>query len=307
MANIVNFKHLHYFWMVAHQGSIAKASKILNITPQTISGQISLLEERFGNPLFEREGRGLKLSNVGQLVLNYADDIFELGNELSNVLRGESIEGPTKLIVSSASGLPKTVVYKIIEPALHLPNKLNLVSLEGPIKSILADLAIHKVDIVLSDMPATGSLSANVYNHYLGDAGLTFFAGKKLAKDHKSHFPLSLHRAPMLLPTKQYEVRQQVDRWLSQQNIAPKIYGEFDDSALMKSFGQSGLGIFFMPSTIEEEVCKDFNVRVIGRTNEVRQKFYAISAERKVKNPAISAIFDTARQSLFSQKNNKRK
>jgi LysR family transcriptional activator of nhaA len=299
MTNIVNFKHLHYFWVVAHQGSIAKASQMLNITPQTISGQLSLLEERFGNPLFEKEGRGLKLSDTGKLVLSYADDIFELGNELSNVLRGESINGPTKLIVSSASGLPKTIVYKIIEPALRLPNPLNLVSLEGPIKSILADLAIHKVDLVLSDTPATTTLNSNVYNHFLGEAGLTFFAADALLEKHGKNFPASLDDAPLLLPTPQYEVRQLVDRWLSQKNITPRICGEFDDSALMKSFGKAGLGIFFMPSTIEEEVCRDFDVTIIGRTDEVKQKFYAISAERRVKNPAITAIFDSARQALF--------
>jgi len=302
MSNIVNFKHLHYFWVVAHQGSIAKASQILNITPQTISGQLSLLEERFGNPLFEKEGRGLKLTDTGKLVLSYADEIFEIGNELSNVLRGESINGPTKLIVSSASGLPKTIVYKIIKPALRLPNPLNLVSLEGPIKSILADLAIHKVDLVLSDTPATTTRHSNLYNHFLGEAGLTFYAAANLLDKDEKKFPQCLHHAAILLPTRQYEVRQLVDRWLSQRNLTPRIYGEFDDSALMKSFGKAGLGVFFTPSTIEAEVCRDLNVSIIGRTDEIKQKFYAISAERRVKNPAITAIFDSARQSLFHTK-----
>lgn len=299
MSTIVNFKHLHYFWTVAHQGSIAKASQMLNITPQTISGQLSLLEERFGNPLFEKEGRGLKLTTTGQLVLTYADDIFELGNELSNVLRGESLDGPTKLIVSSASGLPKTIVYKIIKPALRLPNPLNLVSLEGPIKAILADLAVHKVDLVLSDTPATTTLHSNVYNHFLGESGLSFFVANNLREQYAGSFPECLHNTPMLLPTRQYEVRKLVDRWLSEKNLTPKIYGEFDDSALMKSFGKAGLGVFFMPSTIEEEVCRDLNVSVIGRTQEVKQRFYAISAARRVNNPAITAIFESAKQSLF--------
>ena len=292
----VNFKHLHYFWMVAHQGSIARASESLNITPQTISGQLSLLEERFDCKLFERVGRGLELTEMGRLVLQYADDIFALGNELATVLRGMPTVGPIKLIVSSASGLPKTIVYKTIEPALSLPNGLNLTSLEGPIHSILADLVVHDVDLVLSDTPATGTLSINVHNHLLGEAGLTFFATKTLAEQYQQGFPLSLHNAPMLLPTQQHEVRQLVDRWLGGKQVFPEVRGEFDDSALIKSFGKAGLGIFFMPSIIADEVCHNFQVEIIGETNEVKQRFYAISAERKISNPAVNAIIESAQQ-----------
>jgi LysR family transcriptional activator of nhaA len=234
-------------------------------------------------------------------VLSYADEIFDLGRELTDVLRGVPTIGPSEFIVSAASTLPKTIVQKIIEPGLLIKQDISLTSLEGPVEMILADLAIHKVDMVLSDTPLTGTLSIKAYNHKLGESGLTFFAAKSIAEQFKQNFPHSLNGAPMLLPTAQYAVRQQIDYWLNEQQIYPVIRGQFDDSALMKSFGQAGLGIFFMPSIIADEVCKNFNVEVIGNTNEVNQKFYAISAERKVKHPAVSAICDNARKSLFAQ------
>lgn len=299
MPDTMNYKHLHYFWMVAHEGSIAKASEKLHITPQTISGQLSLLEERIGNTLFDKVGRGLQLTETGRLVLRYADEIFELGRELSDVLRGAPAVGPSEFIVGAASALPKTIVYKIIEPALHLPHDIRLTSREGPVDAMLADLAIHKVDMVLSDTPISNSVSVKAYNHLLGESGLTCFAAPQLAKAYKKHFPHSLNNAPMLLPTPQYAIRQLIDSWLHQQDIHPVICGEFDDSALMKSFGQAGMGAFFMSSAIEEEICSNFNVRVIVRIDDITQKYYAISAERKVKHPAVAAICESARSSLF--------
>ena len=295
----MNYKHLQYFWTVAHEGSIASASKKLNITPQTISGQLSILEERIGSALFEKVGRGLVLSDTGRLVLRYADEIFDLGRELSDVLRGAPAIGASEFIVSSASALPKTIVYKIIEPALHLDHDISLICREGPVEAILAELAIHKVDLVLSDTPLSGNLSIKAYNHYLGESSLTVFASANKARSYKKNFPQSLHGAPILLPTPQYAVRQDLDVWFQENEIFPLIHGQFDDSALIKSFGQSGLGMFFMPSVIAEEVCQNFNVRTVGEITEVTQKFYAISAERKVRHPAVAAVCDNARQSLF--------
>lgn len=300
MVDTMNYKHLHYFWMVAHEGSIARASEQLHVTPQTISGQLSLLEERIGSPLFDKVGRGLQLTDTGRLVLRYADEIFELGRELNDVLRGVPVVGPSEFIVGAASALPKTIVYKIIEPALHLPHDISLTSREGPVETILAELAIHKVDMVLSDIPVTNALSIKAYNHLLGESSLSCFATPRLTKQYKSGFPGSLNNAPILLPTSQYAVRQLIDGWLHQLDIHPVICGQFDDSALMKSFGQAGMGVFFMSSTIEEEICRNFNVRVVGRTDEIKQKYYAISAERKVKHPAVAAICDSARHALFS-------
>ena len=299
MYTSINFKHLRYFWVVANEGSIAKASEKLHITPQTISGQLSLLEASLNNRLFERQGRGLKLTETGRVVLSYADKIFDLGRELSDVLRGVPNVGPSEFIVGAASTLPKTIVQKIIEPGLQISQDIALTSLEGPVDMLLADLAIHKVDLVLSDTPLTGALSIKAYNHKLGESGLTFFAAPALASKYAKNFPHSLHHAPILMPTKQYAIRQQIDYWLADQQIYPLIKGQFDDSGLMKSFGQAGLGICFMPTIIAEEVCKNFGVEIIGETRDVTQKFFAISAERKVKHPAVSAICDNARNSLF--------
>ncbi|GAA6169486.1 transcriptional activator NhaR [Sessilibacter corallicola] len=301
MPDTMNYKHLHYFWVVAHEGSIAKASEKLHITPQTISGQLSLLEQRIGNALFEKAGRGLALTDTGRIVLRYADEIFELGRELGDVLRGAPVAGPSEFIVGAASALPKTIVYKIIEPALHLPHDISLTSREGPVDGMLADLAVHKVDMVLSDTPVTSAVSVKAYNHLLGESGLSCFAAPRLLKTYKKNFPQSLNNAPVLLPTPQYAIRQLIDGWLQEHNIYPVICGQFDDSALMKSFGQVGMGIFFMSSAIEEEICNNFNVRVVGRIDDVKQKFYAISAERKVKHPAVAAICDTARSALFGE------
>lgn len=299
MPGNMNYKHLHYFWTVAHEGSIAKASRKLHITPQTISGQLSLLEDRIGSALFEKSGRGLSVSETGRLVLRYADEIFELGRELNDVLRGAPTIGATEFIVSSASALPKTIVYKIIEPALHMPQEISLVSKEGPVETILAELAIHKVDMVLSDTPLSGTLCIKAYNHYLGGSSLTVFAAASQARSYKKQFPRSLNNAPMLLPTQQYAVRQDLDLWFRENDIFPHVRGQFDDSALIKSFGHSGLGLFCMPSVVADEVCKNFNVRAVGEISEVTQKFYAISAERKVRHPAVASICDNARKALF--------
>jgi len=271
----------------------------LHITPQTISGQLTVLEARIGNALFEKAGRGLSLTDTGRIVLRYADEIFELGRELGDVLRGAPMVGASEFIVSSASALPKAVVYKIIEPALHLPHEISLTCKEGPVESILAELAIHKVDMVLSDTPLSGALSIKAYNHYLGKSHLAVFASPAMSRHYKRHFPSSLHNAPILLPTNQYAVRHDIDQWFSENDIYPFVRGQFDDSALIKSCGKSGLGLFFMPSVVAEDVCKGFNVRVIGEIEEVSQKFYAISAERKVRHPAVAAICDYARKSLF--------
>lgn len=301
MADSINYKHLHYFWVVAREGSIAKAASRLHITPQTISGQLSLLEDRLNQPLFDRVGRGLELTETGRLVLRYADDIFALGKELSDVLRGTVIAGRSEFIVSAASAIPKTIVYKMLAPALRECEGLTLTCREGPIESILAELAVHEVDMVLSDTPLSAAYSVKAYNHFLGESGISFFALPELAEKLEPEFPANLNGAPMLLPTRQYAVRQLFDNWLVEHDVVPDIKGQFDDSALTKSFGHAGLGVFFMPTIVEEEVCETFSVQVIGRTDEIKQRFYAISAERKVTHPAISAVCTTARDEIFNK------
>ncbi|MFT7089483.1 MAG: LysR family transcriptional activator of nhaA [Glaciecola sp.] len=299
MADNINYKHLHYFWVVATEGSIARAAEKLFITPQTISGQLSMLEERIGQPLFDRVGRRLRLTETGRLVLRYADDIFELGKELSDVLRGAPIVGTSEFIVSAASALPKTIVYKILEPALNVSNDISLTCKEGPVEAILGELAVHEVDMVLTDTPLSSAFSIKAYNHYLGQSTLSFFAAPQLAAKLSGDFPACLQDTPMLLPTKQYAVRQLFDKWCNDNNIFPTIRGQYDDSALMKSFGKAGFGVFFMPSIIEKEVRDGFGLQVIGRSQSLKQKFYAISSERKVTHPAVAAICDAARDKIF--------
>nr|WP_136252474.1 transcriptional activator NhaR [Ningiella ruwaisensis] len=299
MADNINYKHLHYFWVVATEGSIARAADKLFITPQTISGQLSMLEERIGQPLFDRVGRRLRLTETGRLVLRYADDIFELGKELTDVLRGAPLVGTSEFIVSAASALPKTIVYKILEPALSLSQEVSLMCKEGPVEAILGELAVHEVDMVLTDTPLSSAFSIKAYNHYLGQSELSFFASPELAKKLKGPFPGCLNEAPILLPTKQYAIRQLFDKWCHDANIYPIIRGQYDDSALMKSFGKAGFGVFFMPSIIEQEVQEGFGLEVIGHLKDIKQKFYAISAERKVTHPAVAAVCSTARDIIF--------
>ncbi|MFC3095460.1 transcriptional activator NhaR [Alteromonas sediminis] len=300
MADSINYKHLHYFWVVAKEGSIAKAANRLHITPQTISGQLALLEDRLNQPLFDRVGRGLELTETGRLVLRYADDIFALGKELSDVLRGSVVAGGSEFIVSAASTIPKTIVYKMLEPAIRDCPDITLTCKEGPIESILAELAVHEVDMVLSDTPLSAAYSVKAFNHFLGECGVSFFALPPLAQKLGSDFPANLNKAPMLVPTRQYAIRQLFDIWVSEHEIVPEIKGQFDDSALTKAFGHTGLGVFMMPSIVEEEVCETYAVEVIGRTDEIKHRFYAISAERKVTHPAISAVCDTARDEIFN-------
>lgn len=300
MSNQLNYKHLHYFWTIATEGSITKASEKLHITPQTISGQLSQLEERIGSPLFTRVGRRLELTETGQLVLNYANEIFALGQELSDVLRGAPAEGPAEFIVGNAMAIPKTIVYKILEPALHLPKPVSLTCKESDLSLLLGELAIHKVDLVLSDTPLDRLYNIKAYNHYLGESDLSVFGAPALAKSYRRDFPSRLQDAPMLLLTQQYAIRRQIDAWLEARQLYPRVVGQFDDSALMKSFGQAGVGLFILPSIIEDEVCRNFGVRVVGQLEQVKQKFYAISAERKVRHPAVAAIYDSARDELFT-------
>ncbi|MBO1255611.1 transcriptional activator NhaR [Alteromonas sp. 5E99-2] len=296
----LNYKHLHYFWVIAKEGSIAKAAQYLHITPQTISGQLALLEGRLNQPLFDRVGRGLQLTETGRLVLRYADDIFSLGKELSDVLRGNGIQGNSEFIVGVASTIPKTLIWKILEPALSRCDDISLTCKEGPIDAILAELAMQEVDMVISDTPLSSAYSIKAYNHFLGECGLSFFAVPELVSQLKGDFPHFLNNTPMLLPTGQYAIRQHFDQWCIQHNLSPVIKGQFDDSALIKSFGHAGLGAFFMPTAVEKEVCESFGVEIIGRTTEIKQRFYAISSQRKVTHPAISAVCDSARDEIFN-------
>jgi len=299
---MINFKHLHYFLEVAKTGSIARASEKLHLTPQTISGQLSLLEDYLGESLFSRTGRNLKLTETGRLVLSYAEEIFSLGGELEEILRNLPEGRPRVFKVGVADVVPKSIAYRLLAPALDLPEAVRIICREGSVESLLAELALHKVDLVIADGPIPSSVNVRGFNHPLGDCGISFFATAGLAKKLGKDFPQNLNNTPLLLPGEMTIVRNHLIEWLDSQHIYPRIVGEFDDSALMKTFGQTGTGVFIAPTPIAEEVKKQYGVVIIGETNKVREQFYAISVERKISHPAVAAITETAREWLFSDK-----
>ncbi|MFW2371614.1 MAG: transcriptional activator NhaR [Gammaproteobacteria bacterium] len=295
---MINYKHLHYFWVVAKEGGIARASEYLHITPQTISGQLSLLEESLGEALFNRVGRNLELTEAGRLASSYADEIFSLAGELEEVVRNLPDGRPLVFKVGVADVVPKSIAYRLLAPSLKLSEPLRIVCRENSIDSLLAELALHKIDLVISDGPIPQGVNVSGFNHQLGECGITFFAVPQLADKLNEDFPQSLNGAPMLLPGEMTVVHSRLLKWFDKLHIHPRIVGEFDDSALMKAFGQAGAGVFIAPTPITAEVEKQYGVVVIGQTDEVLEQFYAISVERKISHPAVAAITETAREWL---------
>ena len=296
---MINYKHLHYFWVVAKEGSIARASERLSLTPQTISGQLSLLEEHLGEALFTRVGRNLELTETGRLVLSYADEIFSLGGELEEMVHNLPDGRPLLFKVGVTEVVPKSIAYRLLAPALQLPEPVRIVCREGAMDDLLAELAVHRVDLVIADGPIPPGVNVRGFNHQLGDCGITFFATVRLARKLGKNFPYSLNGAPLLIPGETTMVQRRLMLWFEGLHIHPRVIGEFDDSALMKAFGRSGSGVFIAPTPIAEEVEKQYGVVSIGQTDKVREQFYAISVERKISHPAVVAITETAREWLF--------
>lgn len=297
---MLNYKHLHYFWMVAKEGGIGRASEVLHLTPQTISSQIAQLENQFGKILFSRSGRSLELNETGRLVFGYADEMFSLGGELEEVLR-DLPEGRTPVFrVGIAEVVPKSIAYRVLAPALDMPESVNMRCREGTVTSLLAELAVHRIDIIIADSPMPTGLSVRGYNHLLGECGLTFFAAPDLAAELQGEFPQNLDGAPFLLPGEATEIRGRLLRWFDHQRVRPRFAGEFDDSALMKAFGRGGVGVFVAPTPIGDEVEEQYGVKALGSTQQVKDYFYAISAERKISHPAVSRVTEAARDWLVS-------
>jgi len=296
----LNFKHLRYFWAVAANGTIARASEILHVTPQTISGQLRELEEQMNAKLFQKSGRNLVLTETGRLVFSYADEMFRLSDELQDVMEGRTPGTALTLTVGVAMVVPKLLAYRVLEPVLQMDESVRLVCQEASLADLLADLSIHKVDLVLADAPMSPALNIRAYNHLLGESGLSFFTVKNKARKYAAGFPDSLDGAPMLMPTSSSALRRSLEQWFERQGIKPVIVAEFEDRALMKAFGEADAGIFTSPTTVEEDVVAKYGVRVIGRTEDIKEHFYAISAERRIKHPAVSAITEAARTELFT-------
>ncbi|HET9179967.1 MAG TPA: transcriptional activator NhaR [Terriglobia bacterium] len=293
----LNYHHLLYFWVVARTGSIVKASEELLLAPPTISAQIGQLEDYLGEKLFTRTGRRLVLTEVGKIVYGYAQEIFSLGRELTDTLKGRPTGHPLKLQVGVADVLPKGLAYRLIEPALRLASPVQVICREDPPERLLALLALHEIDLILSDAPFGPGISVRAYNHPLGECGVGFYGSPKLAAGYRRKFPQSLNGAPFLVPTASASMRSNLDQWLEAEDIHPVVAGEFEDFTLLRAFAEGGHGIFAAPRVLDRELRRRFGVA--GYTEEVRARFYAISVERRVKNPAVIAICDAAREKLF--------
>lgn len=297
----LNYHHLHYFWVTAREGSIVQASKLLRLAQPTISGQIHRLEDVLGEKLFVRKGRRLVLTESGSVAFRYADEIFSLGREFVDTLKGRSTGRPLRLVVGVAAVLPPSLVRRFLEPALRLGESVRLVCRASKsLEELVAELVLHKVDVVIADGPAGPGLPVRAYSHLLGECGTSFFAAATSTTPARRGFPRSLDRAPFLLPGAPSAVRYALERWFDAEDIRPRIIAEFDDSALAKEFGEDGLGVFSAPTVIETEVRRHYGVRVVGRAEAVRQQFYAISIERKIRHPAVAAMCETARKDIFA-------
>jgi LysR family transcriptional activator of nhaA len=298
--NWLNYHHLLYFWTVAQEGSLTEGSKKLHLTPQTVSAQLRTLEEALGEELFDRSGRRLVLTDVGRLVYRYANEIFTLGRELTDSLKGRPAGRSLKLLVGVADVLPKLVAYRLIEPALRGAEDLRISCVENTSENLLARLVIHELDVVLTDAPVPPNLKVRAFNHLLGECGVTFMATAPLIADLCKGFPHSLEGAPFLLPAEGTTLRHSLEHWFDSLGIRPVVVGEFEDSALLKVFGQAGAGVFAVPSIVAEDARRQYNVRKLGDTAEIVERWYAISVERRVQHPAVAAICQAARSDLFA-------
>jgi LysR family transcriptional regulator, transcriptional activator of nhaA len=297
----LNYHHLFYFWTVARAGSIARASQELRLAQPTISNQLKTLEGNLGVKLLERQGRRLVLTDAGRTVVRYADDIFRTGQELQRAVKGLPTGQRLKLVAGVADVIPKRMAALLLQPAVDAHADLTLVCREGPLPQLLAALAIHEVDVVIADVPASEDVKVKVFNHRLGDCGTSFFAAPKLAATLKKGFPRSLDGAPALLPSEGTALRRALDGWLGGLGVRPVIAGEFDDSALMKAFGARGLGVFAAPRVIEDQIREQYGVGVVGRAEEVRETYYAITVERRLRHPAVAALAEAAREEIFGR------
>lgn len=303
----VNYKHLHYFWTVLRTGSIARASEQLHLTPQTLSGQIKQLEERLGKPLLRKAGRGLEPTDAGRMVQRYADEIFTLGSALQESLHsGRDGRSQASFRVGVVDSVPKSIACHVLEPCLATPAYGRLICHEGKLTALLAELAVHRIDLVISDVPLPASLSVKAFTHLLGRTEISFFASETLlaqagwtARRARARFPACLADLTFLMPTTDSALRPRLDAWLREQALAPSVAAEFDDGALSKAFGRQGLGVFAGPAVLAGEIEAQYQVHRLGTAPNLVEEFYAISIERRITHPAVAAITTAARRALF--------
>lgn len=295
----LNYTHLLYFWTVAKEGSVTRASEVLNLTPQTISGQIKLLEDTVGESLFNRVGRGLVLTETGQVVRQYADEIFTLGAELTQRIKSKQALTPTSFNVGIVDSIPKLVALRVLEPIFGLKEPIRVSCREGRFDTLLAELAIHRLDMVISDRVLLPGSGVKAYNHPLGESRISFFAHNSIADNYTKDFPACLDEAPMLLPVQENPMRRGIEEWFDRHEINPQIRGEFDDSALLKAFGEAALGVFPAPTAIADEITSMYHAKHLGET-VIQEPYYAISTERKIRHPAVLVVTEQARERLFA-------
>jgi LysR family transcriptional activator of nhaA len=294
----LNHHHLFHFWTVVREGGVTRASEKLNVSQPTISGQLRDLEEALGEKLLTRSGRTVALTDIGRTVYRYADQMLGLDRELLEAVKGRPTR-PGRLAVGVAMIVPKLVAYRMLEPALRLPEPIQLDCVHERPERLLAELAVFGLDVVLADAPAPPAVKVRAYNHLLGESAVSIFGTAKLAAAHRRGFPGSLDGAPFLLPSEDSALRLSLEEWFQKHRVRPRVVGTFEDSALLDAFGRAGAGLFAMPAAIEAELRRQYRVRVVGRLESVRQRFYAITVERKLRNPAVIAISDRAR-TLFA-------
>lgn len=295
----LNYHHLLYFWVVAREGSIVQASEQLRLAQSTISEQIRTLEASLGEKLFTRVGRNLALTEMGHTAFRYADEIFSLGRELLDTVQGRPTDRPLRVMVGITDVVPKLVAYRLLEPALRLAQPVQIVCREGKLEHLLTELATYTLDVVLSDAPFGPMVKVRAFNHLLGECGVTFCGTASLIADRQETFPLSLDNAPLLLPTDNTTLRHALDHWFEAEGIRPRVIAEFEDSALLKVFGQQGMGLFAVPTVIETEVQQQYGVDILGHVSAIRERFYAITVDRRLRHPAVMAMSETAQQILF--------
>ena len=297
----LNYHHLLYFYLVAREGGLAAAARKLRLSHPTVSAQVRALEEQLGEQLLEKRGRRLVLTEMGKVVYGYAEEIFSVGRELLDSVKGRPSGRRPRLVVGIAQVVPKLIAKRILVPVYQGQTGIRLICREDSTEQLLLALAEHSVDVVISDTPLPPSSPIRAYSHLLGECGVSICAPRALATSYRRGFPRSLDGAPMLLPSTTTSLRRELDRWFEQREIRPELVAEFDDSALLKVFGQDGYGLFPVPTAIEAEVRKQYDVVVVGRIAEVKERFYAISPERRLRNPAVMLITERAREKLFPQ------
>jgi LysR family transcriptional regulator, transcriptional activator of nhaA len=296
----MNFKHLRYFWATAHAGGVVAAGAQLHTTPQTISSQIKLLEEQLGCRLFRKSGRRLELTDQGRVALRYADEIFNLGGELSAALRER--RGAARVLefrVGVADSVAKMLAYRLLLPALQMRQSVQLQVHEGRMSELLGLIAVHRIDMVLADEALARRLSVKAFNHRLGSTGVSFYATAAVRQKLRGPFPQCLDGAPMLIHGLATQFRALLGNWFAEQPVHPRVVGEFDDGALVKEFGRSGHGVFPGPTVLEREICAQYGVEVVGRAAGLEEEFFAISIERRVTHPGVAAIMQAAREGFF--------